>query len=211
MCPGFAPSLKLQCPPCFSRQLSCSLGMLPGRRMFGAAAGAGMATELCVLPAHSPIPVCLSPLKGRPQGLARADTGAVRSPSLPLGMFTWLNLTPQPASSLPAEPTCSPVAGLRLLLLFLPAPGSAGLLPLLPAGSCLFPAPSSPSRWFYFLNLRTAGSLVLSSRSVYSAAGFRKSLLVPLQPTVFLPGVLGCSLASSKGTVPLSAPIGIQQ
>lgn len=55
-----------------------------------------------------------------------------------------------------------------------------------PSAPCLFQA-SSPSWRFYFLNLRTAGSLVLPSQSVYSAAGFRKSALVPLPAHSFPP------------------------
>lgn len=96
-----------------------------------------------------------------------------------------------PAGFIPAKPTCSPVAGLWLWLLlphFLPAPGSALLLCSLcsaTAGSFKVPGkPVLPLVGFIFKSgctaLRTGGSLVLSSLSVYSAVGFRKSPLVPL-------------------------------
>lgn len=108
-----------------------------------------------------------------------------------------------PAGCIPAELTCSLVAGLWLWLLllprFLPALGSWF------AARCLFSAdaasfkgpakPVLPLVGFIFKSgcaaLRTGGSLVLSSLSIYSAVGFRKSLLVPLQPTVvFLQAVV---------------------
>lgn len=98
-------------------------------------------------------------------------------------MFTWLNLTPQPGF-IPPCPAELLSCGQAVAAAAFPAcPRLCWAAPFAP---CLFQA-SSPSWRFYFLNLRTAGSLVLPSQSVYSAAGFRKSALVPLPAHSFPP------------------------
>ena len=146
-------------------------------------------------------------------------------------MFTCLNLTPQPASSIPSRPVLlwlSCGSGSCCSVSWLPQAGGLLLAPSLRwtlALSRSSASQSSPLEGFIFKSgytvLGTGGSLVLSSLvplSIYSAVGFRKSPLVLLQPTaVFLlavvapkwrPGMRRSSLAISTGTVPLSAPIG---
>lgn len=146
-------------------------------------------------------------------------------------MFTCLNLTPQPASSILSRPVLlwlSCGSGSRCSVSWLPRAGGLLLAPSLWQTLALSRSPasqSSPLEGFIFKSGYTAfgtgGSLVLSSLvalSIYSAVGFRKPPLVLLQPTaVFLlavvapewrPGTRRSSLAISKRTVPLSAPVG---
>lgn len=145
-------------------------------------------------------------------------------------MFTCLNLTPQPASSILSRPVllwlgCG--SGSCCSISWLPRAGGLPLAPSLWRMLALSRSRTSqfsPLVGFIFKSacaaLGTGGSLALSSPvalSIYSAVGLRKSPLVPLQPTaIFLlavvdpqwrPAMLRSSLVSSKGTVPLSAPI----
>lgn len=114
--------------------------------------------------------------------------GCVNPISSPRNVF--LSKFNSPASSIPPKPTCSLVAGLWLWLLlhFLAAWGWwFAALSLSSAGAASFKVPGKPVlplAGFIFKSgctaLRTGGSLVLPSLSVYSAAGFRKSPLVPV-------------------------------
>lgn len=150
-------------------------------------------------------------------------------------MFTCLNLTPQPASSILSRPVllwlgCG--SGSCCSVSWLPRAGGLPLAPSLRrmlALSRAWASQSSPLVGFIFNSggaerdwraLRTGGSLVPSSPvawSIYSAVSFRKYPLVPQPAAFFLlavvahkwrPGRLRSSLAISKGMVPLSAPVG---
>lgn len=146
-------------------------------------------------------------------------------------MFTCLNLTPQPTSSIRSRPVllwlgCG--SGSRCGVSWLPRAGGLLLAPSprrMLALSRSWTSQSSLLVGFIFKSvcaaaLGTGRSLVLLSLvalSIYSAMGFRKLPLVPLQPTtIFLlavvatkekPGMLRSSLAISNRTVPLSVPI----
>lgn len=179
-------------------------------------------------PSHSPQQLFWGVL---PRAWQQQMVRAVWTPSLPFAMFTCLNLTPQPASSILSRPVLlwlSCGSGSCCSVSWLPRTGGLLLAPSLRQRLAL---PRSWASQFSLLvgfifkpgcaALRTAGSLVLSSLvslSIYSTVGFRKSPLIPLQPTdVFLlavvapkqrPGILGSSLGTSKGMVPLSVPLG---
>lgn len=194
--PGLAPFLRLQCPPCCSQQLSCLLGMLPGRKMLGADAGVKMPTQLCA--PNPPAPTALFRGASAPQqffegfspgaGSGRRE-GCVNPISSPRNVY--LSKFNSPAGCIPPKPTCSLVAELWVWLLlprFLAAWGwwfAARSLFSADAGSFKVPGkPVLPLAGFIFKSgctaLRTGGCLVLSPLGIYPAVGFRKSPLVPL-------------------------------
>lgn len=238
--PSTAALLRLQYPGCFAQQLSHFLGIQPGREVLGADGKDKTSRQL-----SAPSPACPDgPILGcssyspqqifwgvLPGAWQWQMVRAVWTPSLPLAMFTCLNLTPQPASSILSWPVLlwlSCGSGSCCSVSWLPR---AGGLPLAPsprrtlALSRSWASQFSPLVDFIFKSgctaLGTGGSLVLSSLasfSIYFTVGFRKSPLILLQPTAvfFLdvvahkwrPGILTSSLDISKGMESLSAPLG---